>query len=260
MANSYQPWESFPLAEQDTAGTLGDKALAAQAQQVTPPPPTPAPIDTTPKPTPAGAIDAFGKLGDEPLIAQINTSAGPSYDTNLGMTRTRFASEMQSNPDLRRKLMASMTAEVGDQGAQAQQAYLETVMNRAAARGASLDATISNPKYYPTSTTSKLGATFSADQQAKVNPLINNVLSGSNLSSFATGNESAGVHSGGAPVTFNPSPGSKTGDRFVIENADRRWAAGFTRIAQQTPTPAPTPARKLTWQELMATSPMVAGP
>jgi hypothetical protein len=132
-------------------------------------------------------------------------------------------------------------------------------MNRAAARNMSLNAVISDPHYYPKTTTSQLGATFSQPQQDNLNPLINNALSGSNLANFATGNDSGKVHSGGAPIAFDPSPGSKTGDRFVIETPDQRWAAGFARIAQQTPTPVPTPTSKLTWQELMATSPMVAG-
>jgi hypothetical protein len=138
-------------------------------------------------------------------------------------SRSQIAQELQSNPDLQRKLMASVQAEVGNQSDQAKLAYLESVMNRAAARGMSLDQTISDTGYYPKTTTSKLGRQPSQAEQDFLNPIIQNALGGSNISNFATGNESGSVHSGGAPVTFNPG----TGERFVLENPDTKWASGL---------------------------------
>ncbi|HET9374325.1 MAG TPA: hypothetical protein VFO40_05100 [Chthoniobacterales bacterium] len=137
-------------------------------------------------------------------------------------SRSRIAQELTDNPDVRRKLIASIQAEVGDQSSAAQLAYAESVMNRAAARGITLDATISDPGYYPKSTLSKLGNQYSGGEAEGLHALVDQALAGSNISNFATGNESGKVRSGGAPVAFNPG----TGERFVVENADRDWAIG----------------------------------
>ena len=154
-------------------------------------------------------------------IAVVPTPVSPNAPTigSLGTIRARIAQELQTNPDLRRKLMASTLAEVGDQGSTAMQAYLESVMNRAIARNQSLDHTISS-NYYPPQTRSKLNRKISKPLQQALDPLIEQVLAGSNLAKYATGNESGSVHSGGAPVVFDPG----TGERFVIENPDARWA------------------------------------
>lgn len=137
-------------------------------------------------------------------IAVVPTPVSPNAPTigSLGTVRARIAQELQTNPDLRRKLMASTYAEVGDQGSTAMQAYMESVMNRASARNQSLDHTISDPNYYPRTTLSKLNRTkFSKS----LDPLIEQVLAGSNVAKYATGNESGSVHSGGAPVVFDPA-------------------------------------------------------
>jgi hypothetical protein len=222
MANPYKDWEAFPLAD-SPVGVLGDEALAAQAIQA-------------PK---SPAIDNLGQLGDEALAAQAIQAPGPvgpvATENDLASNRMKIAQELQDNTDLRRKLMASTTAEVGNQGPEAKLAYIESVMNRSLARGKSLNETISDPRYYPKSTTSQLGVTFSSEQQSAFNPLINQALSGSNIARFATGNESGGVHSGGAPIAFNPG----SGERFVVENPDRKWAMN----TQARLTPAPTPGR-----------------
>jgi hypothetical protein len=79
-------------------------------------------------------------------------SAAPAPDDSQfsGLTQSRagFAQEL-SNPDLRRKFMALIDAEVGDQSPQAQQAFIESAMNRGAARGKTLDQIISDRGYYP---------------------------------------------------------------------------------------------------------------
>src|SRR5438105_8602401 len=134
MANSYQDWQAFPLAD--------------------------SPEDPDP---------------DKPFLklAQKLEPTGPvAAETDLAANRAKIAQELADNSDLRRKLMASTTAEVGNQGDDARLAYIESTFNRAASRGKSLDATISDKKYYPPETTSQLGATLSQDQQARLNPLI----------------------------------------------------------------------------------------
>jgi hypothetical protein len=116
---------------------------------------------------------------------------------------------------VQRLLAASTEAEVGGQGPAAKQGYIESVMNRALSRGKTLAATLNDPSYYPATTTSKLGRTNAPD----VTAITQAVLGGSNISNFSTGNESGSVRSGGAAIGFNPG----TGERFVRENADRRW-------------------------------------
>jgi uncharacterized protein (TIGR02594 family) len=141
---------------------------------------------------------------------------GPEAPPNAGLAeqRARIGQELQ-NPEVQRLLAASTEAEVGGQGAAAKQGYIESVMNRALSRHQTLAATLSDPKYYPASTASKLGRTNVPD----VSGITAKVLGGSNISNFSTGNESGSVRSGGAPIGFDPG----TGERFVQENADRRW-------------------------------------
>lgn len=260
MANSYQNWQTFPLADQ--LGILGDEDLANAAIASAKPATVGDLADSQPPSSYGSSAATVGAIA--PRTIDLGTlpagpeTAGPGFDNNLAMVRGRYAQEIVKNPDLRRKIMASMTAEVGDQSDLAHQAYLETAMNRAAARGKSLDATISNTKYYPSSTTSKLGATFSPEQQARLNPIINSVIGGSNVANFATGNESGGVHSGGAPVAFVPNPKAKYGERFVIENPDLKWANQLASISKQTPTPAPVASSASLAQTLTARQPMIA--
>jgi hypothetical protein len=138
---------------------------------------------------------------------------------SLAEQRAKFAEELK-NPETRRLLAASAAAEVGGQGAEATQSYIESVLNRASSRGKSLTATLRDPHYYPSSTKSKLDRPISAAEQSRIDEITKQVTAGSNVSGFATGNESGGVHSGGAPVTRDFGRGR---ERFVQENADKKW-------------------------------------
>jgi hypothetical protein len=155
-------------------------------------------------------------LQEGPSISGTSGSA-QTYDS-LANARQQFGQELQ-NPVMRQLLMASTHAEVGGQGASAEQAYMESVMNRANAEGRSLQSVLLDTKYYPGSTISRLGRTFNQAEQDHHNATITSVLGGSNLSNLATGNESGSVRSGGAPITFNP----QTGERFIAENWTRDW-------------------------------------
>jgi N-acetyl-anhydromuramyl-L-alanine amidase AmpD len=137
----------------------------------------------------------------------------------LSDIRIQFRKEMESDPSVYKKLLASMQAEVGDQGEDSQVAYAETVMNRARARGMTLSETLSDPKYYPKSTLDRLNQSVSVDLHNRFNPLVHRVLEGSNITNFATGNESADQTSGNAPITYK----SGQGERFVLENRDKDW-------------------------------------
>jgi hypothetical protein len=150
-------------------------------------------------------------------------ASAPSSATNLMQLRqSRFGQEL-SDPNTRRLFAASVNAEVGGQGPRAEQAYVESVMNRAASRGMTLEQAIRDVHYYPSTTINKLGEGFGPDQQGRINGYIQNALRGSNVANYATGNESGSVHSGGAPVAFDP----RTGERFVQENADRKWVTAM---------------------------------
>src|SRR5262249_1998939 len=118
----------------------------------------------------------------------------------LATVRKQFADEVH-DPEIRRLLAASADAEVGGQGSDATQYYLETVFNRAAARNRTLKRTVTDTAYYPETTTSKLGRTFAPAVQARIDEIIDGIMAGANESNFATGNESGDIHSGGAPVT-----------------------------------------------------------
>jgi hypothetical protein len=143
---------------------------------------------------------------------QAPTSGGAGA---LAQARSRYAEELRKDPDLARLLSASTNAEVGGQSKEAQQSYIESVMNRAAARGKTLRETLSDPSYYPKTTTSKLGAR--ADTRAHAG-IVADVLGGSDVSNLATGNESGTVRSGGAQVTRDFGPKA---ERFVREKNRR---------------------------------------
>jgi hypothetical protein len=137
--------------------------------------------------------------------------------------RKQFLDEVQ-DPNKRRLLAASTAAEVGGQGSEAEQYYIESVFNRAAARGMSLEKTLTDSRYYSPTTLNRLGGAVSSTQQARIDGIIDSVMAGSNASDFATGNESGPVHSGGAPVTRDLGPGKS---RFVRELADQTWLRGI---------------------------------
>ncbi|HET9373623.1 MAG TPA: hypothetical protein VFO40_01520 [Chthoniobacterales bacterium] len=146
------------------------------------------------------------------------SGGGESTRSSLSDIRVQFRKELEANPNLQHKLLSSVMAEVGNQGEEAQTAYLESVMNRAKARGQTLDETISDSGYYPAVTMARLNDRISPELGAKLSPIVNRVLAGSNVAKFATGNESGKVTSAGAPITFMAG-----GERFVVENPDAGW-------------------------------------
>ena len=181
--------------------------------------------------------------------------APASYST-LDQARTGIGQELQ-NPETRRLLAASTYAEVGDQP-QMQQAYMESVINRAVASQRSLSSTLRS-SYYPAATRNQLGRTFTADQMGPYNQLIDSVLGGSNVSNLATGNESGKVRSGGAAVVY-PEGATHTspGERFIAENDYTDWRnqmlgtlapQHFQTGGPVTKEPEPSPAEKAALQQ-----------
>lgn len=147
----------------------------------------------------------------------------------LQQRRQRFSDEL-SDPRVRARLMALTDAEVGGQGVQAQQAFIETLLNRADARSRSLWDTM-HGSYFP-EITHRRAAARTGDQrlEPKYGGVIADVGGGSNISSYATGNASGTVGFAGGPQTF-----AAGGERFGIEGPDRRWAAEVRRAPQPLP-------------------------
>ena len=174
-----------------------------------------------------------------PATLDINT---PIF-SSLAQARSSFAQELQ-NPENRRLLIASIRAEVGDQGTEARLGYTESVMNRALASNRNLQNTIIDPYdsrtgkgYYPPSTMNQLNRSVSDKEYAQYNPIIDKALGGSNLSNLATGNESGHLHS--MPVTYDPG----SGERFVDEKPYSDWR---TRTQQALSNPPPQqPAQQI---------------
>lgn len=158
----------------------------------------------------------------------------PDSYQSLADQRARFATEMQADPDVKDRLQGLTYHEVGGQGAEAQHAFIESVMNRAAARGQSLRRAMGTD-YYP-------GKSLRYAPGADYSTQIDAALGGSNISGLATGNASLDVGFAGGPQTFTAG-----GERFGIEGPDVGWAAGASSsLGKPLPAPAAAAATRAT--------------
>ena len=133
--------------------------------------------------------------------------------------RSKISPELQ-DPAVRSQLYAVTEAEVGSQGPAAQQAFMESVLNRAQARGMTVAQVLSDRSYFPATTMARAARVASDPQLAtKYSALTDNVLQGSNVSNFATGNASGTVGFAGGPKTFEAQ-----GEHFGVEAPDAAWA------------------------------------
>ena len=180
--------------------------------------------DQTIAPGPAQLIPGAAAVrGGE--AAPIGLASNP-----LAATRSSFIDET-NDPAVRERLMRLTEAEVGGQGPATTHAFMETVFNRAAARGQSLTEAMNDASYYP-AVSLRGKAPTDRDMYGKA---LDNVLSGSNVSNYATGNASGRVMFAGGPQTYNPG----TGDRFGREGSDLGWANSIG-YAQSQSGVAPT--------------------
>jgi len=127
--------------------------------------------------------------------------------TKDGITkRQRLLDNM--SPQTKEKLYKLTKEEVGVQGPRAQQAFMETVVNRAAAEGKSIDVIISNRVYYP----SLLKESFKEPiDPKKYNTEFNRVFKGSNITKGGTHNASGTVAKSAKGGRFDSNPDSFTG-------------------------------------------------
>lgn len=138
-----------------------------------------------------------------------------SDTTGLQQVRSDLATEL-SDPDLAYSLYQLTHNEVGSQGSEAQQAFIETVFNRAKVRDKSLADTINDRKYYPAGSYTPLPESAAHPERiSEYQNALKSVLGGSNISQFATGNASGNVGFGGGPQTATFG-----GEKFGIEYAD----------------------------------------
>ena len=142
-------------------------------------------------------------------------------DTGLfsgSVDRSQFKNDFL-DPDIRNRLIALTHAEVGTQGPQAKQAFMESVVNRAASRGQPLSAAINDPSYFPKITQQRAARGVPGNLAGGYSPLVDAVAGGSNTAKYATGNASGTVGFNGGPQTA-----AFGGERFGIEGPDKAWA------------------------------------
>jgi hypothetical protein len=111
---------------------------------------------------------------------------------NLAIYRDRFMEELSQNPGTYDRLVELTRVEVGSQGAEAQQAFVETVFNRAMATDQTIYGVITNAqgRYYPNLGNSSNVTDAQRDAFAGT---VNAVGMGSNITNGATDNASVGL-------------------------------------------------------------------
>lgn len=147
-----------------------------------------------------GGAGGSGSGGGGDATSTGGSGGGSSEQSgSLAEQRQRFAEEMK-DPGVREMVRAMASAEEGGGGnnSDARKAVMETMMNRASAYKKSLADTVGNQKYYEPyqngSYNQHLGKVRNDPEYAKqLDKEIDEVVSGSNYSNYATHNGSAGV-------------------------------------------------------------------
>jgi hypothetical protein len=187
-----------------------------------------------------------GKFGSIPVDASQlrynqpgapTSAASGSWSSALSDERTsKFGQELKSAA-VRDKLMAYTEAEVGRGGADSQQAFIESILNRASARGQTIAKTLSGG-YFDPATPRRAAGGVSEETRNAYAPMIESAMGGSNISSFATGNASGDVRFGGGPTTYTSAGmtaySQKHPDLFgqEMDARDQRW---ITKMAVSSP-------------------------
>ena len=143
--------------------------------------------------------------------------------------RDKFVRELK-NPEIKERLFRLTEVEVYHQGPKATQAFMESVLNRADARGQTLAEAINDRHYYPAVS---LRGWDPGDDRPMFRLVLEKVLAGSNVAGFATGNASRHVGFNGGHQTYVPG----TGERFGIEGTDFAWVFSMEKrikVAEST--------------------------
>lgn len=180
------------------------------------------------------------------------------YTQALAAARARYAQEL-NDPALAARLAGITHAEVGGQGPEARQAFMESVLNRAAARNQTLGQTLTG-SYFPAVTYERAGR-LAADPRivGQYGDMTRATLGGSNVGQFATGNASGTVGFAGGPQVA-----AYGGERFGIEGPDAAWARRLAGGAMPAPMPstpqAPTQSASGTAPQVQAQAATPAAP
>jgi hypothetical protein len=139
-----------------------------------------------------------------------------------GINRERFRQELRDKPWLREKVLHVSAGE--NEGREANQAVIESAMNRAAMMGTTLEQEMrrtSEGGYY-----AGYRANVAEPQRRMIEENIDKVLAGSNVSNYATDNSSQGFHTSGANPMYR-TVRSLNGENFSVPN--RSDARGHDR-------------------------------
>lgn len=124
-----------------------------------------------------------------PMQATTNGGTGTAstadYGPALVKARARYAEELK-DPDLRRQLFARVASENGGAGATAQ---IESMINRGIARGQSLREVMGGA-YWAKDGTANMQRMLASGKVPDFSSNINEVMGGSNVTNFSTGNAS----------------------------------------------------------------------
>jgi hypothetical protein len=114
-----------------------------------------------------------------------------------------------------------------------QQAFIETLFNRSAARNQSLLKTITDKGYFPASSLTKIDVP--AAHMDAYRDMVDAAKAGSNVARYGTGNAFGSVGFGGGPMVFRAPSGEKIG----VEKDTLPWYNRMRRLAPDTGTGAP---------------------
>lgn len=172
-------------------------------------------------------------------IGYVNKALGgkdPAESTG-SIDRSSQAEELK-NPLVKARLMAMTEAEVGSQGSKAQQAFMETILNRAAARKKTIWETLQG-NYFPQITHSRAEALQrDPSLNGKYEETLKSVLGGSDITNGATGNASGSVGFGKKGFrTF-----SSGGENFGVEESTLQWYLEYLKKKKEAMDKVVNPA------------------
>lgn len=166
-----------------------------------------------------------------PANAQaVSLEGGTTLNSVLAADRQKFYSEL-SDPNTLQKLFSRLENEVGGQQS-AQIPVLESILNSSSARGKTISQTVSSSLYDKRNEKS-----YSFDYlNDKYSDSLKQVMSGSNLSNYATGNASkSGIPSFDSnPFNGGYKTGTFEGEWTGVEGPDKPWAAEKQRQYEES--------------------------
>jgi hypothetical protein len=146
-----------------------------------------------------------------------------------GNDKWAFRRNLMKDPKEREILYRYTKAEVGGQGREAKQSFMESVVNRADAEGKTISQVImgkegGGSKYFPKITHSRAKSDV-GEEKTDYAIIADKVAEGSNVCNYCTGNASGNVGFAGGPLTARHG-----GEKYGIEGWTGKWAKskGYT--------------------------------